>query len=162
MYRGQNISYNTVPFTPLLNEAMTLLDDKQHVKLSSDFPDILQLIDDDSKPVEMVDKQIHVDTDTNIPLCDSTVVDYLLDISNDYTDQQVTNTVKEQKQPEEPLVKRKCRRAKPISYEESLVYHEQKKQREKECRQQRKERFKQKSSQGSRKSSRTKKKIKYC
>ncbi|XP_060074652.1 uncharacterized protein LOC132554365 [Ylistrum balloti] len=150
-----------IPLTPLLNDPLNVFESKTE---SQDiFPlDILQIIDDDTKPVESMDKELHRYTD--VTLSDLNVADYLLDIAEDYSSNinSIAQVPQEQKNsPDKLITKRKCRHAKPVCYEESLVYKKQKKERDRQRRQKRKESFN-KQSIGLRRSQRkTKQNVKY-
>ncbi|XP_033733902.1 uncharacterized protein LOC117323023 [Pecten maximus] len=150
-----------IPLTPLLNDPLNVFEVKSGNQ--DIFPlDILQMIDDDTKPVESVDKELHRYTD--VTLSDLNVADYLLDIAEDYSTTNTITTiaqVSQQNTPDKLNTKRKCRRAKPVNYEESLVYKRQKKERDRKMRQKRKESFN-KQPIGLRRSQRkTKKNVKY-
>ncbi|XP_069116039.1 uncharacterized protein [Argopecten irradians] len=152
-----------IPLTPLLNDPLNVFEVKPGSQ--DTFPlDILQMIDDDTKPVESVDKELHRYTD--VTLSDFNVADYLLDIAEDYSStNKFTTTVQvseiQHKSPDKLNTKRKCRRAKPVSYEESLVYKKQKKEKDRERRQKRKESFNKQSVGQRRSQRRTRSNVKY-
>ncbi|XP_021363442.1 uncharacterized protein LOC110456804 isoform X2 [Mizuhopecten yessoensis] len=87
-----------VPLTPLLNDPLNVFEVKPG---SQDFfpLDILQMIDDDTKPVESVDKELHRYTD--VTLSDLNVADYLLDIAEDYTSSNNITTIVQDLQPQQ-------------------------------------------------------------
>lgn len=150
MQKQRNISSPSlsqyVPFTPILHEAVRLLDSIP--EKCEENVDLLNIIDDDTKPVEMVDKEIDMYNEVN----DANVADYVLNIVNDYPIQEYREIF--QKVPKVEFKKRKCQRAKPVFFEESEAFKEQKRKRDRERRKKRKQMFENKSPLGTRRSNR--------
>ncbi|VDI65245.1 Hypothetical predicted protein [Mytilus galloprovincialis] len=135
-----------IPFTPMLHEAVKLLDSIP--ERFEENVDLLNIIDDDTKPVEMVDKEIDSYNEVN----DANVADYVLNIVNDYPIQEYREMF--QKVPKVEFKKRKCQRAKPIFFEESEAFKEKKRERDRERRKKKKQMFERKSPLGTRRSNR--------
>ncbi|XP_063427495.1 uncharacterized protein LOC134711000 isoform X1 [Mytilus trossulus] len=135
-----------IPFTPMLHEAVKLLDSIP--ERFEENVDLLNIIDDDTKPVEMVDKEIDSYNEVN----DANVADYVLNIVNDYPIQEYREMF--QKVPKVEFKKRKCQRAKPIFFEESEAFKEKKREKDRERRKKKKQTFERKSPLGTRRSNR--------
>ncbi|ESO91956.1 hypothetical protein LOTGIDRAFT_233264 [Lottia gigantea] len=99
-------------------------------------PDILQLIEDDSKDVEYIDIKIK---ENNEEINDNNIVDYVLNITEDTENSSTENIPKPQEPPDVPIYikRRKGRHAKRMTEEESIAYRERRQKLEKERRKER-------------------------
>ncbi|KAL5009202.1 hypothetical protein ScPMuIL_014783 [Solemya velum] len=160
-YQPYYSSEGFVPCTPIVNNPMQVL----CVQTSSNthgfdqsFPDILEMIDNDSNSVSLLDKHIHAFTD--VELNDDTVIEYLLDISREFEKPTMIKEAPKRCFDESLMHKRKCRRAKPVSMEEAESLKRLQKERSKDKAKQRQKLFKNKS-RGKRKSQRNLRRVKY-
>ncbi|KAL3875295.1 hypothetical protein ACJMK2_038216 [Sinanodonta woodiana] len=154
-----------VPCTPMIiNPLHVFMTPSLHnfTTSSKEYPDILELIDDDQSQIDSLDRQINMYTD--VELSDETVVDYLLNVTYPEPIKLQEETTPTRLQPpvedeEKFREKKKGRHTKVLTFEEREILKRIQKEREKERRKERKHKFERKESTAARRSTRKRKQI---
>ncbi|KAK3580749.1 hypothetical protein CHS0354_023029 [Potamilus streckersoni] len=162
---SQSTAHDFVPCTPMIINPLQVFMTpgfNNFTTSSKEYPDILELIDDDQNQIDSVDRQINMYTD--VELSDETVVDYLLNVTYPESISLQEETTQTRLQPpvedeEKFREKKKGRHTKVLTFEEREILKRIQKEKAKERRKERKQKFKRKESTAARRSTRKRKQI---